>query len=106
VTSGQCCGWGQWAWAARLTCHLGILRLMTRGADRRRRIGLRRSRMRRSTACQCAWAAPRWSGGKSALLGDGLTHDAQGGDEADPVGVVSAVLCGLCHHRSDRVMAA
>ena len=46
--------------------------------------------MRRRTACQCAWAASGWSGGKGALLGDGLAHDAQCGDEADPVRVVTA----------------
>src|SRR4051812_16798403 len=104
--SGECWGWGQCAWCARLTCHLDILRLITRGADRRRRIGLRRSRMRRSTACQCASAAPRRSGGEGALLGDGLAHDAQRGGEADSVGVMAAVLCGLGHHRADGVVAA
>ena len=30
-------GWGQLVWRARLTCHLGILRLMSRGLERRRR---------------------------------------------------------------------
>jgi len=104
--SGECWGWGQCAWCARLTCHFGILRLITRGADRDRRIGLRRSRMRRSTACQCASAAPGCSGGKSALLGDGLAHDAQRGDEADPVGVFAGVLGGVGHHRADRVVTA
>jgi len=106
VACGGCSGWGRWAWAARLTCHFGILRLITRGADRHRRIGLRRSRMRRSTACQCAWAVPGCSGGKSALLGDGLTHDAQRGDKADPVGIVPGVRGGVGHHRADRVVTA
>ncbi len=54
--------------------------------------------MRRSTARQCAWAVPGRSGGESALLGDGLAHDAQCCDEADPVGIMPGVLCGLCHH--------
>jgi len=39
-------GWGQSAWRVRLTCHRGILRLMTRGLDRFRRIGLSRFRRR------------------------------------------------------------
>jgi len=41
-------GWGQLAWRARLTCHLGILRLMSRGFDRGRLVGFsrRQSRMR------------------------------------------------------------
>ena len=32
-------GWGQSAWWARLTCHFGILRLITRGEARLRRAG-------------------------------------------------------------------
>ncbi len=38
-------GWGQLAWWARLTCHLGILRLISRGFDRIRRAGLRRAQI-------------------------------------------------------------
>ena len=46
-----CCGCGQAAWWARLTCHFGILRLMTRGAVRWRRAGLSRlmSRWRKNS---------------------------------------------------------
>ena len=66
VVMGGPVGCGQSACRARLTCQRGILRLISRGFDRRRRIGLRRrqSRMR-------AWAQP-WSfvsgGGKTARL--------------------------------------
>ncbi len=45
-------------------------------------------------------------GGKSALLGDRLTRDPQGGGEADPVRVVPGVLGGLGHQGSDGVVAA
>jgi hypothetical protein len=43
VMVGGPSGWGQWRWRARLTCHLGILRLMRRGLERWRRMGLRRA---------------------------------------------------------------
>ncbi len=58
-------GWGQSAWRARLTCHLEYLRLMTRGQDRCRRIGLSR---RRSwmIARRHPWSLP--GGGKTARL--------------------------------------
>jgi len=46
------------------------------------------------------------SGGKSAPGGDGLAGDAQGGDEAGAVRVVSAVLGGVGHQGADRVVAA
>jgi hypothetical protein len=42
VAVGGPVGWIQSACHERLTCHLGILRLMTCGLDRRRRIGLSR----------------------------------------------------------------
>jgi hypothetical protein len=35
-------GWGQSRWQARLTCHLTYLRLISRGFERRRRVGLSR----------------------------------------------------------------
>jgi hypothetical protein len=39
---GGLVGWSQSACHERVTCHLGILRLMTCGFDRRRRMGLSR----------------------------------------------------------------
>jgi hypothetical protein len=44
VALGGPVGWIQSACHERLTCHLGILRLMTCGLDRRRRMGLSRWR--------------------------------------------------------------
>jgi len=43
VVTGRLVGWGQLLWRARLTCHLGILRLISRGLDRSRRIGFNRA---------------------------------------------------------------
>ena len=99
-------GWGQVAWAARLTCHLVYFLFTTRGAERRRRTGLsrRRSRWRKPSQPEPSW--PRWSGGKGARVGDGLAGDPQCGDEADPVGVVPGVCRGLGHQRADREVAA
>src|SRR5271163_2164953 len=106
VMSGGCSGWGQWAWAARLTCHLDILRLSTRGAERWRRAGVRRSSSRRRKARQWRSGVSGWSGGESALLGDGLACDAQRGGETDAVGVVSGMFGGLGHQGADGVVAA
>ena len=47
-------GWGQLAWRVRLTCHLGIFRLINLGLDRSRRTGLSRRQSR-----QMAWAQDR-----------------------------------------------
>lgn len=48
-------GWGQLACRDRLTCHRGILRLIRRGFDRRRRTGLSR-RHSKITACAQPWS--------------------------------------------------
>ena len=47
-------GCGHAAWCERLTCHLGILRLMTRGLARRRRFGLSLASRYRSACCHGA----------------------------------------------------
>jgi hypothetical protein len=62
---GGLLGCGQSACLARLTCHLGILRLIRRGLDRSRRFGFSRWQMGTS-----AWAQPRslLRGGKTARL--------------------------------------
>jgi len=62
---GGLVGWGQRACRARLTCHLGILRLIRRGLERSRRFGFNR----RQTSTS-AWAQPRslLRGGKTARL--------------------------------------
>lgn len=102
-------GCGQVLWASRLTCHLVYFRLITRGADRRRRTGFSRARSRLRNVRHSAGdegSSVEGSRGKSALLGDRLTHDPQGRGEADPVRVVSGVLGGFGHQRPDGVVAA
>src|SRR5665647_1057680 len=106
VYSGCCWGCGHPAWWARLTCHLGILALMTRGAARRRRAGLRRAISRRRKVSHRAPPASLSSGGKSALVRHGLAGDPERGDEADPVRVVAAVPGGVGHQGSDRKVTA
>ena len=50
---------------------------------------------------------PRFEGKlKSALVGEGLAGDPQGGDEADPVGVVPGVGGRVGHQGANRVVAA
>ena len=55
IGMGGLAGCGQLACLARLTCHLGILRLIRPGLDRSRRIGFSRWQTKTS-----AWAQP-WS---------------------------------------------
>src|SRR5450756_772292 len=105
VELGCCWGCGHPAWWARLTCHLGILRLMTRGAARLRRTGLRRAISRRRKVSQRRSLALS-SGGKSAPVRHGLAGDPERGDEADPVRVVAGVLGGVGHQGSDRIVTA
>lgn len=96
-------GWGQWRWRARLTCHLGILRLMSRGLERSRRLGLRRRHSRMIARAQPALVA---SGGKIARLSERASGDPQGGGEADPVRVDVGLVGGLEHEGADGVVAA
>jgi len=56
--------------------------------------------------CQSRLQALLSSGGESAPGGDGLASDAQGGNEAHPVWVVSAVVGSIGHQGADRVVAA
>ena len=99
-------GWGQAAWCERLTCHFGILRLMTRGAERGRRAGVSRLSNRRRNDNQPGVSRPCWSGGKIARVGEGLPGDPERGDEADPVRVASGVGSGLGHQGADGVVTA
>ena len=101
-----CLGWGHSVCAARLTCHLGIFRLMTRGAERCRLAGLSRASSRWRNASPPGLSRPCWSGGERARLGEGLAGDPQCGDETDPVRVVSGVGGCLGHQGADREVAA
>jgi hypothetical protein len=76
VAMGGPVGWIHSACQERLTCHLGILRLMTWGFERRRRMGLSRWRRWTMARRQVASVASVSRGGKSAALGDGTAGDA------------------------------
>ena len=52
VVLGGPVGRGQSLWRDRLTCHLRYLRLITRGFERWRRVGLRRRPSRMMACCQ------------------------------------------------------
>jgi hypothetical protein len=105
VTVGGAVGWGQLAWWRRLTFHLIIFRLTTRGLARARRWGLS---LARSCLMACFHSASTrgWLGGKIALVGDRAAGDPEGGDEGDPVGVSAADRGGVGHQGPDRVVAA
>ena len=92
-------------WWERLTCQLTILRLTTRGAARFRRAGLRGVRTRFLKDDHGRWAKVGSSGGKVALLGDGLAGDPDCFHEADSVRVVAALLSGVGHQGLDGVVA-
>jgi hypothetical protein len=78
VSSAGRVGWGQLRCSGRLTAQLDILRLMTRGLTRARRLGsgsLRISRIARW------WAAAMLWGGKSRLGAGGAAGGAEAADE-------------------------
>lgn len=66
VSAGGACGWGVLRWTARLRGHLDILRLITRGLTRNRRL----FRHARISAVASIRAAARCLGGKGPLVGD------------------------------------
>src|SRR5674476_896587 len=77
---------------------------MTRGAERRRRAGLRRLISRRRKVSQSRSGAMS-SGGKGALVGHGLAADPERGDEADAVRVVAGMRGAAGHQGADRGVA-
>ena len=86
--------------SARLSFQLDILRLITRGLLRNRRLG----RWRCISAG--AWVSARASreGGKGRLGGDLAAGEAQGTGEGDPVGVDAFVQGCLVHECADGVV--
>lgn len=103
VVVGGPVGWGQSRWRARLTCHLTYLRFTTRGLLRGRRAGLSR-RQSSTMAWRQPWSVP--SGGKIARRWEGAACDAEGSDEADPVGVDAGVVGGFPHEGAYGEVAA
>src|ERR1035437_8619734 len=83
VSAGGACGRAGLRWWARLRGHLDILRLMTRGLTRSRRV-LSLCRISRVASVM---AAARCSGGKRRLVGDLAAHYGWGADERGPVRV-------------------
>lgn len=77
-------GWGELRCLVRLSAQLDILCLMTRGLDRNRFGGSRRSWISRRAR---ASARVSREGGKRRLVGDVAAGDPQGADEGDSVGV-------------------
>lgn len=72
VARGGACGRAGLRWWARLRGHFDILRLMTRGLARSRRV---LGRCRISSATSAVAAASR-SGGKGRLVGDLAAYDS------------------------------
>src|SRR5438309_6398218 len=93
VTVGLSGRGGLVCWA-RLSFQLDILRLITRGLDRNRRGGRRRSRISRRV-----WVSARASreGGRCRLAGDVAADDAKGAGEGDPVGIAAGLPGRLVH---------
>ena len=93
-------GWrGLWC-LARLSFQLDILRLITRGLWRGRRV----SRWRWISARARDRARASREGGKGRLGGDLAADDVQGAGEGEPVGVDSGLVGGFGHELADRVV--
>lgn len=108
VMSGACWGCGQCRCAARLAgVPFGRFAFDDPWCGSAASVGLSRSRTRPD---ECpASAGPlraRVVRGKSALLGDGLAHDAQCGNETDAVRVMTGVVGDLAHQGTNGVVAA
>ena len=95
------CGWGQRRCLARLSAQLDILRLITRGLARSRRLGSRWCRI--SDRLSAAARASR-VGGKRRLGGDLAADHVQATGEGEPVGVLAGLLRALPHQLSDGVV--
>lgn len=78
VCSAGGVGWGQLWWWGRLTAQLDILRLITRGFSRGRRLG---SGSARISAIASWWARSRLWGGKPGLGSGAAAGCAEAADE-------------------------
>lgn len=100
VSAGGACGRAGLRCRGRLRGHLDILRLMTRGLTRSRRV----FSLCRISRVASAMAAAKCSGGKSRLVGDLAAHYSQGADERDPVGVEVYGLSAAVDQDTDGVV--
>ncbi len=98
VSRGGAFGRAGLRWWARFTAQLDILRLMTRGLTRNRRLLSRRS----ISAVASVMAVARRSGGKGHLVGDLAADDSERGDEGDPVRVELLFLGSSVDEGPDR----
>ena len=100
VSRGWASGRAGLRWWARLRGHLDILRLITLGLTRSRRLFSRRS----ISAVVSQSASANRSGGKCGLVGHLAAHHTQRGDERDAVRVKLSRLGGSIDERSDRMV--
>ena len=98
VSRGDALGRSGLRWWARFTAQLDILRLMTRGLARNRRVLSRRN----ISALASVMAVARCSGGKGRLVGDLAADDSERGDERDPVRVELFSFGGSVDEGPDR----
>jgi len=96
-------GWRQLRCSGRLTPQLLILRLMTLGFWRTRRVG---SGSARISAIACWWAVVMVRGGKPGLRAGGAASGAEASDERQSVGDEIGMQGGVVHHAPDRVVRA
>src|SRR5437773_5484881 len=99
LAAGRWAGWRGLRCPARLSFQLDILRLMTRGLWRARRV----SRWRWISARARDRARASREGGKGRLGGDLAADQAQGAGEGDAVGVGAGVQRCLVHEGADGV---
>ena len=100
VSPGDACGRAGLRWWARLRGHLDILRLMTLGLTRNRRL----FNLCRISEVASVMAAANRSGGKGHLVGDLAADDSQRAHKRDSVWVEFDRLGGTVDQRSDGVV--
>jgi hypothetical protein len=96
-------GWGQLWCSGRLTGHLDILRLITRGFLRGRRLGSGSARIS-AIACRCAVAIVR--GGKPRVGAGAAVGGTEAADERQSVWNEVGGERGVVHHSPDRVVGS
>ena len=100
VCVGGAWGRGGSRWCARLRGHFDILRLITRGLTRNRRL----FNLRSISAVVSMMAAANCSGGKGRLVGDLAADHSDRANERDPVWVEFFWFGGRVDQGSDGVV--